>query len=406
MTTRKQNLIVFFVFNAALFFFQLLTKKIYAPLVPHFQTSLDISSAQAGFLVTAATLGYGLARFPSGILTDIIGCKKTIISSGFFMGLTVIMVGLAPNYLSLAILTFIMGISTGLYITAGYTFTILVSKDNQEATFTAILENFGGLAATVAPLTVVLFLDTLQLGWRGLFFSIGTIILVVNGLFIYMSYNNKIEDKDDLSFNWQLFKDESKEILQVFQNNKLVRFIMWATIVGGFGFFSILAFQSFIPSLLVEKGYSFSRANQLFTLVFVIGLFAKPAIGWLADKVGTKRILFSILVLNFIFYFIFTAEVGQIGIFSSLIIFGITFAGHNTLINSYVLRLFPDEYQGTGFGLFSTLYTAIYSLGPVVIGYFVDQFNLVIGMRVSVVAIIIAVPLLVSFNYFFPEFAK
>ena len=378
----------------------------YAPLVPYLTSSINISSAQAGFLVTAATLGYGLARFPSGILADIIGCKRTIISSGFLMGVTVIAVGLAPNYLSLALLTLIMGISTGLYITAGYTFTILVSKDNQEATFTAILENFGGLAATVAPLTVVFFLDNLNLGWRELFFTIGFSILVVNLLFMYFSANSSIEDKDDLDFDYQLFKREMKEVLQVFEDPELVKFIIWATLVGGFGFFSILAFQSFIPSLLIEKGYSFAQSNQLFTLVFIIGLVAKPVVGWLADKFGTKRILFLVLGFNFLFYFIFTADVGQLGIMSSIVVFGITFASHNTLINSYVLRLFPSEYQGTGFGLFSTLYTVIYSLGPVVIGYFVDQYSLAIGMRVSVVAILIAVPLLAAFNYLFSDLAE
>ncbi len=404
MTKHKKNLLIFFLFNAFIFFFQLLGKKIYAPLLPHLKGSLAISSSEAGFLITLATLGYGLARFPSGILTDIIGCKKTIIGTGFLMGLSVIFVGFAPDYLFLAILTFIMGISTGLYITAGYTLAIEISSENKEATYTAFLENFGGLAATLAPLVVVFFIETLNLGWRGIFFSVGICILVVNFLFIYSSKNRNIQKKSDNEFSYYKFKEDIIDIFQIFKKARLMKFIIWATVVGGFGFFSILAFQSFIPTLLVEKGYKFSKANQLFSLIFIIGLAAKPLIGWVADKIGTKKILFLILLSNLIFYFVFTSNVNSVFIYLSILVFGFTFAGHNTLINSYVLRLFPDEYKGTGFGLFSTLYTAIYSMGPLCVGFFVDKFNLVVGMRISIAGIIIAIPLLLAFNYLFPDF--
>ncbi len=77
-----------------------------------------------------------------------------------------------------------------------------------------------------------------------------------------------------------------------------------------------------------------------------------------------------------------------------------TFFNHNTLINSYVLKMTPRKYRGTGFGLFSTLYTIIYSMGPVVTGFFNDQFNMVIGMRITLIAIVIAFLLIVKFDYF------
>jgi MFS family permease len=251
----------------------------------------------------------------------------------------------------------------------------------------------------IAPLVVVLFINDWQIGWRPLFYSIGIGTLITTALFVYFSKGKEITDKSDSKQDYQFFKEEIIKTLQIFKNVELFKFVIWATLVGGFGFFAITAFRSFIPTLLIEKGYSFARANQLYAIIAISGLITKLGIAWLADKFGTKRTLFLILILNFIFFFLFTAQIGHLLIIISLIIFGITFNSHNTLINAYVLRLFPDEYQGTGFGLFSTLYTAIYSLGPIATGFFADKFNLVIGMRVSILGIVIATFLLGLFKY-------
>ncbi|GAB6138802.1 MFS transporter [Halanaerobaculum tunisiense] len=386
----------FFVFDALLFFFQTVAKKVYTPLVTPLQDSLQISSTQAGLLITLVMLGYALARFPSGILTDIIGCQKTIISSGFLMAISLVIVGLAPNYFLLALLTFVMGLATGLYVTAGYSFAIDISTANKETTFTALIELFGGVGALVTPLTVVLFVKNWQIGWRPLFYSLGAGVLFVNLLFMYFSEeDNDVVDKE---LDYNLFKEEVKETVKVFQQTELAKFIIWATLVGGCGFFAITGFRSFIPSLLMEKGYSFSQANQLFTIIAIVGLLTKTGVAWLADKFGVKRVLVAILSLNFVFYFLFTSQISHWLVISSLVVFGVTFSSHNTLINSYVLKLFPDQYQGTGFGLFSTLYTVIYSLGPIVAGFFADKFSLVVGMRVSGIGILIAAPLLLAFN--------
>ncbi|MFW5786870.1 MAG: hypothetical protein ACOC21_03475 [Halanaerobiales bacterium] len=48
--------------------------------------------------------------------------------------------------------------------------------------------------------------------------------------------------------------------------------------------------------------------------------------------------------------------------------------------------------------MFSTLYTAIYSLGPLFVGSLSDHFQLVTGMRFSLLGIFIALPLLFLLN--------
>src|SRR6056297_67566 len=405
MDTDNPNYIVVFVLNSILFFFSGIAKFIYTPLLSPLKNSLSISSTQAGSLITFVYLGYAFTRFPSGILTDIYGCKKTIIYSSFLTGISLLLLSFSPNYLILAILSFLMGGATGLYTTAGYTFSVLIGKTGKETTSTALLELFGGTASFIAPLAVILFLENLGYSWNSLFLTAGIGIIITSFLFAYFMKGKKIKKtiKSDPE-NQNSFKEELTEIFEVFKHPNLRKFIIWATLVGGFGFFAIKGFESFITTALAEaKNYSFSNANKLFTIIAVSGLITKMGVAWAADKFGVKRIFATLTALNLIFFIIFTLHINHFMIILTLIVLGITFKSHNTLINSYVIKKSPEKYQGSGFGLFSTLYTIIYSLGPMAIGYFIDKYGLLVGMRFSLIGVLISLPLVISFKYFIDE---
>jgi predicted MFS family arabinose efflux permease len=110
-----------FIINACIFFFQALTKSVYAPLIVPFREAFMIDNAQAGFLVALVFLGYAIARFPSGIMADKWSCTKVIWAGSLAMALSFWTVAFSPNYYSIAFFTFTLGVSSGLYVTAGYT---------------------------------------------------------------------------------------------------------------------------------------------------------------------------------------------------------------------------------------------------------------------------------------------
>lgn len=85
-----------------------------------------------------------------------------------------------------------------------------------------------------------------------------------------------------------------------------------------------------------------------------------------------------------------------------LIVLGATCLNTNTLINAYVMRSMPVRHQGAGFGLFSTAYTVIYSLGPYLTGFLSDTFNLVRAIQLSSIWAIAAAVLIIFANPFIP----
>lgn len=406
----KRDIIALFIANSFLFFFQGITKYIYVPLVTPIESSFEVGSTEAGLLITLVYLGYALARFPSGILADIFGCPKVIAGTGLLMSASLLLVGISPNFYAMAVFSFIMGASTGLYVTAGYSYSVILGQDRFETVSTALLETFGGISGLVAPLFVVLIWESLGLPISAFFYIMAAGALLASVIFIWLANKNNLLTNESEERNGAISESASladiwpkiKDAVVILKEPAINRFIIWATLVGGFGAFAIKGFESFIPSFLHNiGGYSFSHANQLFTILAISGLITKMVVAWAADKFGSKRILFIFYIFNFTLFFYLTTTPGHIGVIATLIFFGITFKSHNTVINSYVLKVMPKEYQGTGFGLFSTLYTAIYSAGAVFTGFIADQSgSLVIGMRAAVFGVIVAFICLILFKVF------
>lgn len=410
-----------FMLNAAIFFFQALTKNLFPPLLLPLRESFLIDNSQAGLLVTLVFFGYALARFPSGVIADHIGCTKTVLIGSAAMAFSFIGVSISPNYPALALLTFILGVSSGIYVTAGYTLAVIIGSRRRAATATAAFESFGIMAGIISPLLVTLFV--LFLNWQLLFILTGLALIVVT-LFFFRTRNRSIrfekeyeaengidpgrrdqnlqpKAKQENSFK-KIYRDLSSSAV-LFRNPLIRRFIIWSTLVGGLGALSWTGINSFIPTFLVEeRGYSYDVANSMFITVAVAGLAAKVGIGWLADRFGNNPVLFFNLIISIISFITLTLVDGSLQILIVLALLGAMCLNTNTLINSYVLRHMPPRYQGAGFGLFSTAYTAIYSIGPYFTGFLSDFTGLSRAIQLSSIGAVLAALLILAAGYFVP----
>src|SRR5262245_53630108 len=73
------------------------------PLLPAMRDGFGLTYPQAGLLVSAFSLSQGLSQAPIGILADRIG-SRTVISAGLFLtALSMVLIGLAPEYWMLLI---------------------------------------------------------------------------------------------------------------------------------------------------------------------------------------------------------------------------------------------------------------------------------------------------------------
>jgi MFS family permease len=411
-----------FLLNAVIFFFQALTKNLYPPLLVPLREAFLIDNAQAGLLVTLVFFGYALARYPSGVIADQIGLARTILIGSAAMVISFFGVAFSPSYPLLALTTFILGVSSGIYVTAGYTLAVIIGSRKRATTATAAFETFGILSSIISPVIVTVFV--LYLSWQLLFALCGLMLALATLLFYR---KRKLADCFESNYEMQNgFYPEaaannggkgantvnraggiiSKMIAStaVFKDPVIRRFLIWSTLVGGFGALSLTGISSFIPTFLVEeRNYSFDIANRMYMIVAVAGIVTKIGIGWLADHFGSKRVMFINLTLLTLLYTALTLSYGHWQLIVILALIGAASLNANTLINAYVLRSMPPKHQGTGFGLFSTAYTVIYSFGPYITGLLSGIVGLERAMQYSLFGAIFAVALILVAGYFIPR---
>ncbi len=372
-----------FILNAVINFYQAMTKFVYAPLVIPFREAFNTDNAGAGLLITLVFLGYALARFPSGIMADRIGCARTILWGSAAMSVGFLIISLSDTYAALAVFTFLLGVSSGVYITAGYTLAVIVGSRSRAAFATAYFETFGTAASASSPLVVSFFV--LNHNWRSLFILLGIMLAVVTVLFYIAQKREERAGDETLSLAlWgsSTSKNSKKgstlaniggqivSSLSVFRDERLRRFLLWSTMVGGLSAASWLGIKAFIPTYLVDdKNFAYSTANQMYALIPISSLFTKLLIGWLADRLGTMKVMLFSLASGILLFIALTQFTAQWILIIILLCVGAFCSNTNTLINSYVLRKMPVKYQGTGFGLFCTAYTVIYSMGPYITGH-------------------------------------
>lgn len=408
-----------FLLNALLFFFQAMTKNLFPPLLLPLREAFSIDNAQAGLLVSLVFFGYALARFPSGIMADRIGCTKTVLWGSGAMALSFIGVAFSPSYPILALMTFILGVSSGIYVTAGYTLAVIIGSRDRAATATAAFESFGILAGLVSPLIVTFFV--LYLNWPLLFIVQGILLSAVTVLFFRSRKSSESLEADSAASNgltatgktgsiprrrasFRSVLHETYESLRFLKDPSIRRFLLWSTLVGGFGALSWTGVNAFIPTFLVqERGYSYDVANSMFILVAASGLAAKLLTGWLADRFGNNVVMFINLTFSVSMFIALSIATEHWHLIMILILLGAACLNTNTLINSYVLRSMPVRHQGAGFGLFSTAYTVIYSLGPYLTGFLSDFLGLSRAIQLSSFGAITAAILILLANRFIPQ---
>ncbi|MBA7469035.1 Multidrug resistance protein MdtG [subsurface metagenome] len=360
--TRRYSALLYFLVVAH-FSHHLLTALL-VPLIPFIRDDFSLDYAHAGLLVTAFTVAYGISQLPAGWLADRIG-QHTLITIGISgVAVSGLLIGLASNYVALAVLLILLGIMAGGYHPAAVPLVSASVTPESRGRALGIHQIGGSASYFVTPLIAVALAGVV--GWRGAFIGLAIPVIIL-GLILYallsrQRYQGRIEEKVEES------KVNKPSILG---NRKRLLAFLTLAIVSEMAIWAIIAF---IPLFLVDQsGVGEETAGILLALVYSGGIWAAPLGGYLCDRWGRVPMIIATSVAAGLVIYLLTLVAYGWAMLALFVALGMSAFFLIPISEAYLITRAPAHNRSTILG--------IYYVGSIggpgfiapLIGYFIDR---------------------------------
>lgn len=257
------------------------------PVLPLIMQELGLSILQTGMIVSAQGLAVFLMLMPASILSDYLGRRKAILTTGLILAaLSFMGIGLlGKNYYLILVLSFLVGLGNS---TFHPTATALVSEvfRTRPGFFMGMFSLGGNIGSAVMP--AIIGTLALTLGWRaGLQFIMLPVIVLAVLVYRFLpeTRGSRQKAKEMFSGIWD----------KVCCNLPVVTLIVIYSL-RGIGYRGII---TFFPLLIAATmGADARTAGFLMSVFFFLGAVSKPLLGMFYDRFGVRLLLAALFLLG------------------------------------------------------------------------------------------------------------
>jgi len=149
-------------------------------------------------------------------------------------------------------------------------------------------------------------------------------------------------------------------------NSKLA---LYALVAEGFFMrlgFGIISFA--LPLYARSLGLSLAETGVLLAVLGLVKLALKPAAGWLADRVGTKRALIAALVLRSVVSFLLAFASAPWELFTIRTVHGLSTAVRTPSVNALIAEHGDEKAMGSAFAWYFTAKSFAAAVGKAIAG--------------------------------------
>jgi predicted MFS family arabinose efflux permease len=335
-------------------------------LTPLLIEELGISHAAMGVLISAYFFVYGVMQVPSGILSEALGARRTII---WFTTLTVIGVflfWLSRSYTLLFIAQFLVGVGSSVFYINAVRLVSASFPVDKKATAIGVLSAASGLGMFVTymgfPIAVELFG-----GWRILYLTV-CIILLVSWIL------NFIVIKPHINTN-NIGNEGSTALIPLIQStlkDKRIYPYLLGFILSSSGWVLL----NWTPQFLTDvRGFSYLQIGQITSIGTIAGIPGCIIVAAVSDRLRKRKLPllgFSTLFILSIVVFVNLPASFPVYVFS-FVNFMIGFAGSFwVLYFSMIPEVLPPNKAAIGLGLVNGIGTIGFSVMAPIYGAIVD----------------------------------
>lgn len=335
------------------------------PLLPFIRDDFALDYTQAGWVVSAFTLSYGISQLPAGWLADRIGPRKVITMGISGVALSGLLVGLSPTYVMMMVFLVLLGAMGGGYHPSAVPLLAAAVEPKNRGRVLGLHQLGGTSSFFLAPLIAATVANAL--GWRGSFIVL-SIPLIIFGIIFYVVISRWGDTKKAVRE-----MPGHAETLPTTGNWRRLVAVLTLSITGDVLIFSTI---SFIPLFLVDHfSVTEGTAAALLSLVFSAGLWAGPLGGYLSDRLGKVPLILAVSFIGGpVIYLLGLAPYGG-SIFAVLLIIGMAMFIRMPASEAYIVSQTSERNRSTILGLYYFSSRGGPGLVMPVMGYLFDRYG-------------------------------
>jgi FSR family fosmidomycin resistance protein-like MFS transporter len=357
------------------------------PLIPFIRSAFNLDYTQSGLVISAFTLAYGFGQLPAGWLADRIDPRKLMTVGISGVALAGILVGLSQTFVLMILFLILMGLLAGGYHpSAPPLISASVRSENMGRSLG--FHNIGGGASHfVTPLLAVAIANAW--GWRNAYITLGIPTVVFGIVFYILLGRMKARQKA----NPDTAKADERTATPPEITSRLVVFLILSTFTAAI----INSILSFIPFLMVDHfGVSKEAAAGSLSLIYLAVFWASPLGGYLADRLGSVRVVLAVCLTAGPVVFLLTVLPYGWMLGVMLVLLGMIIFSRMSASECFILRQTPIRSRSSILGIY--YFTGMEGGGVLtpVIGYLIDHFGFTAAFAMAG-GILLSITLLCSF---------
>ncbi len=329
-------------------------------------------------MTSAFSLSGGAAQLPSGWLADRIG--PTILITIGIVGVAVggVLVGLSQGYIMLIICLIFMGVMSGGYHPAATPLISASVPTNQRGRALGFHLIGGNSSFFIAPLVAVGIANVW--GWRGSFLTLAVPTAILGALFyIYLTRRGGKAYIDEVKR-----RQVEEKPPQPGYKRRLIAFLTMMIIGGGAG----ASINSFLTLYMVnELGASKQLAGMLLSIIFSSGLWAGPVGGYIADRIGSVKVIIVTGLVSGLLIFALKAVTLGFSLYIVLWAMGFIQAVRFPVTEVFIMSQTPAKHRSTIYGVYYSTMQYTGAIFAPIMGTFIDKYGFDIMLTYSAIGV-------------------
>lgn len=333
------------------------------PIMPVLMKTFQVDLTQAGLLMSIIALVGLVLALPAGILLQRLGPKTTLLIA---LGLTAFgaMIGAVANGF-----TFLLGsrvveaLGIGLMgVTAPATIAMWFPPDRQGTPM--------GIWATWVPIGSVAVYNLAPvlastIGWQSIWWIGATFALVM------MIFCGLLVSRPPVLEPVKAQVQQTPDLRLVLANRNIWLLALAFACMN----LTMVSLGTYYPTFLTEvRGYPLGQAAFIASLTTLLVLFSAPAAGWLSDRIGSRRLVFSLPFLAIAVLFLFPFHVTGWQIIALMVAQGLIIGAIPTATFAAASEIMiKPEWAGLGLAVVLIGQNLGQLLGPILFGEIVER---------------------------------